>query len=232
MAVNKLLVGRKSVSFDPISDLTEKVSQITASRSFSDEKIGQIALATESMGANEEQSLLNVYNNIESSIKTIVQDFGIATEAFQLEAASIAGVFSTNPKAALASKLRSPQSGAMVVHSVVSDGMQERPSVALEAYDERENRNAQLYSIVYNLLASRQDEFGETFFPTIVINPSEVGVTISIKLFYAYNDFKRSVTGALANYGRKNIVRAYADADVLKNEVNSRCSSSSYWWWC
>jgi len=219
MPVNKLLVGRKSVSFDPIADLTEKVGQITASRSFSDEKIGQIALATESIGANEENTLVGVYNNIESSIKSIVQDFGIAVESHQLEAASIAGVFATNPRAVLASKLRAPQSGAIVVQPSILDGMVERPSIALEAYDERENRNAQLYSIVYNLMSSRQDDFSETFFPTIVINPSEVGVAISIKLFYAYNDFKRSVTGSLANFGRKNIVRAYADPDVLKNEL-------------
>jgi len=75
MSVAKLLAGRKPASFDPISDLTSKIGQITASRSFNDEKIGQLALATESMGSNEEQMLVNVYNNIESTIKTIAQDF-------------------------------------------------------------------------------------------------------------------------------------------------------------
>lgn len=98
------------------------------------------------------------------------------------------------------------------------DGFSERP-ISLEAYDERDNRNAQLHSIIYNLLASRQDEFGEAFFPTVMVNAAEVGIVISVKLFYVYNDFKRSVTGALANYGRVNVIRAYADADVLKNEV-------------
>lgn len=218
MSVAKLLAGRKPASFDPISDLTSKIGQITASRSFNDEKIGQLALATESMGSNEEQMLVNVYNNIESTIKTIAQDFDIAVEAHQLEAASIAGIFGSNPKASLSAKLKAVPSDAVVVAPGVVDGFAERPAMALEAYDERENRNAQLFSIVYNLLASRQDEFGETFFPTIIVNPSEVGITISVKLFYVYNDFKRSVTGALANYGRKSVIRAYADADILKNE--------------
>jgi hypothetical protein len=218
MPVSKLLTGRKPVSFDPISDLTTRLGQITASRSFNDEKIGQLALATESMGSNEEQMLVNVYNNIESTIKTIVQDFDIAVESHQLEAAAIAGIFGSNPKAALSSKLKAVSSDSVVVAPGIIDGFAERPSMALEAYDERENRNSQLFSIVYNLLASRQDDFGETFFPTIVINPSEVGITISLKLFYVYNDFKRSVTGALANYGRKSVIRAYADAEILKNE--------------
>lgn len=218
MSVAKLLAGRKVTSFDPISDLTGKIGQITASRAYSDEKIGQIALATESLGSTEEQMLTNVYNNIESHIKTVAQDFNIAVEAHQVEAASLAGIVATNPKAALATKLKAAPSDAIVIGSNVVDGFMERPAVAMEAYDERENRNAQMYSIVYNLLASRQDDFCETFFPTIITNPSEVGVTISVKLFYVYNDFKRSVNGALANYGRKSIIRAYADADILKNE--------------
>ena len=218
MASSKLLPGRKVTSFDPISDLASKISQISSSRSFNDEKIGQIALATESLGTNEETMLVNVYNNIESSVKTIVQDFDLAIESHQLEAATLAGIFSTNPKATLSTKLRAPSADAIVVTSNVVDGYMERPGMAMEAYDERENRNAQMQSIVYNLLASRQDNFCETFFPTIVINPSEVGITIGVKLFYVYNDFKRAVNGSLANYGRKSVIRAYADADILKNE--------------
>lgn len=218
MSAEKLLSGRKVATFDPIAQLTSKVSQISASRSFNDEKIAQYAISTESLDANTEQLLVNIYNNIESSVKTIANDFGIAVESHQLEAASIAGIFATNPKAVLGSKLKSVDSSVTVLMPVVSDGYMDRPMISTEAYDERDNRNAQMYSIIYNLLASRQDDFGETFLPTIIVNPSEVGITLSVKLFYVYNDFKRSVNGTLANYGRKNVIRAYADADILKNE--------------
>jgi hypothetical protein len=219
MSVEKLIAGRKVLSFDPIAQLVEKVGQISASRSFNDEKIGQYAISTESLGSNEEQLLTNVYNNIESTIKTITQDFNISTEAFQLEAASIGGILGSNPKMFLASKPRSVGADMTVMVPNVSNSFMERPQLSTEAYDERDNRNAQLYSIIYNLLASRQDDFGETFFPTIVVNPNEVGVTLSVKLFYVYNDFKRSVTGSLANYARKSVIRAYADAEILKNEM-------------
>lgn len=219
MSVEKLLTGRKNMTFDPISGLMEKVGQVTSSRSFNDEKIGQMAISTESLGSNEEQLLASVYNNMEATIKNIAGDFGISTEGYQLEAATLAGMLATNPRSALTSKPKNTASGAIVVLPSVNDGYMERPAIAAEAYDERENRNAQLYTIVYNLLASRQDDFGETFFPTIVVNPNEVGVTLSVRLFYVYNDFKRSVTGSLANYGRKNVVRAYADAEILKNEL-------------
>lgn len=219
MSAEKLMSGRKVVSFDPISQLVEKVGQISSSRSFNDEKIGQYAISVESLGSNEEQLLTNVYNNIESTIKIITSDFGMATEAFQLEAATIGGIVATNPKMFLGSKPRSVGSDMTVMVPNVANSFMERPQIATEAYDERENRNAQLYSIIYNLLASRQDDFGETFFPTIVVNPNEVGVTLSLKLFYVYNDFKRSVTGSLAQYARKNVIRAYTDSEILKNEM-------------
>lgn len=219
MSVQKLLAGKKFVNVDPISDLAGKISQISSSRSLNDEKIAQYAISTESLDNNEEQTLVNIYNNLESTIKTIAQDFGIAVEAHQLESASLAGIFATNPKTVLSSKPKSVGADIMVMSTGVADGFMERPQVSMEAYDERDNRNAQMYSIIYNLLASRQDDFGETFFPTIIVNPNEVGVTISVKLFYVYNDFKRSVTGALANYGRKSVIRAYADSDILKNEL-------------
>ena len=73
--------------------------------------------------------------------------------------------------------------------------------------------------MIFNLLAPKQDEFGETLFPTIIVSPNEQGVTLAMKLFYVFNDFKRSTSGALANYGRKNIIRAYADTKILKNDL-------------
>ena len=74
MSIQKLLAGRKSLVVDPIGQLTEQVGQITASRSFNDEKIGQY-LAAESV-------LTNGYNNIESSMKTIAPQFGLGDEGF------------------------------------------------------------------------------------------------------------------------------------------------------
>ena len=219
MPVDKLLSSRRTRTFDPIGDLTEKLSQITSSKAFSDQKIAQYALSTESLDQNVEQSLVSTYNNIESTIKTIAQEFNVSLESYQVEAGTIGSIFGTDPKASLSLKPRMPRNDAIVHMPSVADGYLDRQGIAVEAYDERENRNSQLYTIIYNLLASRQDDFGETFFPTIVVNPTEVGVTLSVRLFYVYNDFKRAANGALANYGRKNIIRAYADATILRNEL-------------
>lgn len=219
MSIEKLLLAsRKDVTVNPVGNLAAEVAQITASRATSDEKLGSLAVAVESIDAADASMLINAGNNIESTIRTIASGLGIAVESHQVSAATIGGILATSPKQVLGTKLRMPKADATLIAASVSDGFSDRP-MALEAYDERENRNAQMYSIVYNLLASRQDEFGETLFPTIVINSSEVGVVISVKMFYVYNDFKRSVTGALANYGRMSVIRAYADHEILKNEM-------------
>lgn len=219
MSAQKLLGSKRVSIVDPIGALAEKVGQVTTARQYNDENIGAIAIASESINGQNEQMLTNVYNNVETTLKTIAKEFNIAVEGHNLEAATLAGIFATNPKAVLGSKLKGFGQDVTMVNSAVADGFMDRPQVSTEAYDERDNKNAQLYSIIYNLLSSRQDEFGELFFPTIVINPNEVGITLSVKLFYVYNDFKRSTSGALANYGRKSVIRAYADAEILKNEL-------------
>lgn len=219
MPADKLFGTRnKPASFDPIGGLAAQMSQITAVRSMNDEKLGALAIATESIESNDGQLLMNVANNMESTIKKIVTDFNLAVESHSIDAATMAGIYATNPRAVLAGRLKNPGVDASIISASVADGTMDR-QMSLEAYDERENRNAQMFSIVYNLLASRQDEFGETLFPTITINPAEVGLLISVKMFYVYNDFKRSVTGALADYGRMSVIRAYADAEILKNEL-------------
>ncbi|EKD22638.1 MAG: hypothetical protein ACD_84C00028G0001, partial [uncultured bacterium] len=59
-----------------------------------------------------------------------------------------------------------------------SDYSSDRMAPALEAYDERENKNAIVYSVAYNMQAARQDEFGEAFFPTTVVTPDQVGFAV------------------------------------------------------
>lgn len=218
MSINKLIGQRRSLLTDPVSTLVGKVAQLTASRNMSDKQIGQLAIATESISESDAQQLTSVYNNFESTLRACVSDSGIAAEGYQYEAATMAGMLATDPVGAMTARPRALPTNSVVMVDSVPDAYPER-GISMEAYDERENRNAQMNSIIYNLLASRQDEFGETLFPTIIASPNEVGVTIAMKLFYVFNDFKRSASGALANYNRKNLIRAYADTEILKNEL-------------
>lgn len=218
MSVNKILGTARSALVDPVKNLMEKVAQLTATRGINDQAIGKLAIATENFNEAQVQQITSIYNNFESNLDAIAKDSKMALESFQIEAGTMAGIVASDPLSALTAKPRSLPSNTVVINNMSGDSFSER-SIAVEAYDERENRNAQQNSIVYNMLSSRQDTFGETLFPTIICSPNEVGITIAMKLFYVFNDFKRSANGALANYNRKNLIRAYADTSILKNEL-------------
>lgn len=104
----------------------------------------------------------------------------------------------------------SPQGG--------SDFFDARMKAALEAYDEKENKNAVVYSVAYNMQAARQDEFGEAFFPTVVVTPDQVGFGVAIRLISVYNEVRRQTSGNLDNFGKRNIIQAVIDPTILRND--------------
>ncbi len=100
----------------------------------------------------------------------------------------------------------------------VEDGFYER-AFSMEAYDNRQDRKAQMYSMAYNMSAARQDEFGETFYPTIVVSPDNVGFGVTVRLTEVYNGIVRNVNGAMNDFNRINIIRAVANHEILRNET-------------
>ena len=98
----------------------------------------------------------------------------------------------------------------------MSDAFNQR--IGVENFDERDNRNAEVLSVTYNLEAGHQNDFGEAFFPTVTVSNDNVGVAVSIRLVTVFDDFKRSTEGKLASFNRRNIVRAMLDHKILKNE--------------
>lgn len=218
MSADKLIGARRSMTADPLGTLATKVASFFAGRAVSDKAITGLAIATEGLNDSQSTQLTTVYNSIETGLMALKEDTAVALEAHQIEAATMAGMMAADPLASLNAKFRTLPDNSVVLAGTAPDGRPER-GYSLEAYDERDNRNSQLHSVIYNLLASKQDEFGETLFPTIIVSPNEQGVTLAMKLFYVYNDFKRATSGALANYARKNIIRAYADTSILKNDL-------------
>lgn len=94
---------------------------------------------------------------------------------------------------------------------------------ALEAFDERENKETAVYSIAYNMQAATQDEFGETLFPTCVVAPDQYGLTISMRLVMVMDDLRRNTSGeAIRDFKRLNIIRAAINPEILHNNM-TRC---------
>lgn len=199
-------------------------STLNGSSSVNASQIARTALSLESANDNSLHSLNAASEDLSASITAIMTQLGLekGLTYAQESAASIAGIMAGDFRGFLNHKSELPMVSSMenmviVQAHGVTDSVQNR-SFSLEAYDERENRNAAIYSIAYNMQAARQDEFGETFFPTLTMTPDNAGFGITVNLMMVFDAIERKVSGTFEDFQKKNIIRAVADASVLRKE--------------
>lgn len=159
---------------------------------------------------------------ITGSVKTLAayKDLTVAQE----EAGIAAGVTASsirkymNRDVTIQSLARFANDNTRVIGHGSLSGVAAGRSIDMQAFDEKENKNAMTYSVAYNLHAARQDEFGEAFYPTVVVTPDNVGFMMSIRLMYVFDEVRRELSGSLANFNRKNVIKAVIDATILRND--------------
>ena len=88
-------------------------------------------------------------------------------------------------------------------------------SVSLEAFDERELKAHMAYSIAFNVNAARQDEFGEAFYPTVVVSPDQAGLDITVRRAMVMQEIRHSITGKAMDFKRINLVDAVVEPSIL-----------------
>lgn len=168
-------------------------------------------------------ALNTAHEGLSTAIESIAAELGFAAKLTQAQitAGAIGGLLAADPRHLLSRKtlpaMVATENSVVVQNMTSADGMNER-AFGLEAYDERENKNASIYSIAYNMQSARQDEFGETFFPTLVLTPDQVGFGVEVNLMTVFDATQHNVDGAFRDFGKKNIIRAAADHTVLKKE--------------
>ena len=185
--------------------------------------VARSALSFESLGEDAQHSLAQAGNELSIALESVCKELGqkVGPTAAQINAGAVAGILAGDYRGFLAHKLDFPAvstEGMTVVHANGLADTVDGRSFGLEAYDERENRNAVIYSIAYNYQSARQDEFGETFFPTLTLTPDNVGFGITVNLMQVYDGIERKISGDFQNFNKKNIIRAVADPSVLKKE--------------
>lgn len=196
-----------------------------AGAGFASSNVAKAALAMESIEPSVARELEGSIDGLRTALESVAADQKISsglTQA-QMEAGITAGVIAGNVKAFLtqpkASGIALEGMNFIATAPAVAGGdVSDRMRAALESYDESENRNAAAYSIAYNMQAARQDEFGEAFFPTIVVTPDQVGFSISIRIVTVYNEVRRQITGDINDFGRRNIIEAVIDPTILRND--------------
>ena len=203
---------------------------------FKDAEVGRAAVSMEGFNDVVAGQIDDVVEGLEMSLESILGSMNMHRQSkehpdgitqVQFEAAVAAGIMASNVEASLstsysAESLRVQPDTAFrttkIMNVHVSDGVEKR--LALESYDEKDNKNAMVYSVAYNMQAAKQDAFAEMFFPTIVVTPDQVGFTMSIRLINVYNEVRRDISGAKSNnFGKRNIVQAVIDPTILRNDT-------------
>jgi hypothetical protein len=206
--------------------------------SFAPRHLSAAAISLESIDPSIQRELDASVKSLNGALESIIAEAGFSDLSAAQRDAGLAAMALTGDMAGfLHAKVKHDMVSTESMKFIVPGGddrMFERVKPALEAYDEKENKNAVVYSVAYNLQAARQDEFGEAFFPTVVVTPDQVGYTVSIRLIEVYNEPKRPISGAPSqNFGRKNIVQAVIDPTILQNDQTKiipvyRTESSQY----
>lgn len=193
------------------------------------------ALYGENISTEEYHEFEVVNDNIQTSLQSMIEQMGLdrKTKFSQesINAASMAGVLAQDVGAYYNTPLTPKNKDSIdrygnrvsVVASgaiaSMTNGQAVGERMSMEAYDEKENRNMAAYSVIYNMMASRQDEFCETIFPTLVVSNDNAGVMVTVRVMMVYDAITRNINGQVTDYNKKNIIRAIVDPTILKNDA-------------
>ena len=196
------------------------------------QNVGTFILSSESLdGATREhaESTLNsIIAGIDDSITAAVASNNLSTEELTLRmnaASKIAGL-AVNPNIARESlgKLKKVDAdkGAVVVNDNSIVDVVFQGELSTEAFDDQAINNAIYYSVAYNFAAARQDAFGEAFFPTIVVDPTQSGILVETEVISLMSEIERSIDGTpnKKSFNKKVITKAIYDSELLDNNRN------------
>jgi hypothetical protein len=203
-------------------------SQMNSTTESSRSALAGYALSTESLSDSGAQELSTAFEGYKAAVQSLPSQVSGLKGSYsqsQIDAAAGAaliagdiGKFVGHSLSMENMNVQTPGIKTIVVGgSLVGDAM-ERRIPAFEAYNESDNRNAALYSMAYNLQSAKQNEFGEALFPTVTVGNDSVGFDVSIRIFSVFEDVHRNLSGDLAKFKKTNLIRAFADATILKND--------------
>lgn len=182
---------------------------------------GQTA-AFESISSKLQSAITSVEQNLSGLETTLSKTPGFKTSQRLAAVESLFQVTNVRDTLARGFVKQAMPTGQNIINqeapgTLIADAMQKRV-VGVENFDERDNRNAVVTTVTYNLSITKQNDFGEAFYQTTVIPADHWGLAASIRLNIVQEDVRRSTDGTAAAFQRRNIVRALIDDSILKGE--------------
>lgn len=110
-----------------------------------------------------------------------------------------------------------PRTAVIDVPAGNGDYLYQHPTeiaMGLEAYDERNNKDAIAFSVVWNV-NFRQSPWAEAFFPSMLLSPDQLGLSFTVPVTEVQPELRRDISGDPTDFRRRNVVRALVDPTIL-----------------
>lgn len=88
----------------------------------------------------------------------------------------------------------------------------------LEAYDNRQLRDTQMNTILFNGKHGAQSTFTEAFFPTVVVPNDKASYAISINITTVFDEVRHGITGEVIDMKRRNVIHGVIDPTVFTDD--------------
>ncbi len=232
----------------PLNQLAQNLASVirTNGEDFVSGSATKNLVSMESIDNHSANALNNTFENVRNvlkqqlgSIKGLGRSFGLEADAdatpeeqavaaqrldTALDAGAMAAMAAGDPesyaRAAYQGQAQA-EPGVSVIDSQAGDSaasMDYRGEVAMEAFNDKELREHLPFSIIFNIFASRQDDFSEMFFPTTVVSPDQAGLDITVARMQVFNEVRHAANGNKVNFGKRNLIDAAVDYTVLADE--------------
>jgi len=194
--------------------------------------ISSRVFATESINDQDRIALNTAESNLQATLRSVITHLNLgaalpatAKSTMVLETAAVQGALGASAGMNFIGRsldLPAPTKDMHVIRSEnVPNYLGHRQSVfALEAFDNRETRNAVLYTMAYNYAVGFQDEFGETIWPTLTLPADQVGFGIVVNRLTVHRGWTHSVDGKAVDFQKVDLMRAVRNPDILHRQKN------------
>lgn len=182
-----------------------------------------LTLSGESLDTSSLHHFNNAVNALEPVIEAVSAMLPHATN-MSVESMSAAqtmaayGALMALDPAATARREILPGTAKSSLHRIIQMEGHARSELAVESLDGNCGDHMITSTILYNMGLCGYNGLVGNLYPLIVMDPSDSGFRVMAKLIYVHNGMTHDPSGALANFKRTNLIRAYADHTVLESD--------------
>lgn len=198
----------------------DHVGHLVSLESVSDETYSNVESTLNGVAASLESYYANSPNNVDSKGNPRV-----LTPAQKMAGAMVASAYADPTAYALKAMkgVAVSQEGINLVdvsntgaHRI--DSYADGVHPAMEAFDERELRNALHFSVEFNIESARQDDFAELFYKTIVVGPDQAAIDATVGFFQVHKEIRYTPTSGRDEWHLQSLIEAHIDATILADQ--------------